>query len=470
MNSPYEKILELPAPEWEWSPEKVLYSEFSPDEQDDLIALINEEHLDGVNEDEMTESEECASTHAYRILASFLDPAHIPLFIEWLFSPEFEDHDLYYADFINILPRYGSNAIQPCLDAFNNQEEAELDRMVLCDALAALASKGIQAELIRKNLSDYIKDKHYSRLLNSHIIITFSEEQKKEHLDIIRESFADHLVDLSMDGDFEELEMKLGLRESRTTPCDNFFEAEDKDRHLALKNILGPRPSENDPSSLLIYLLDLYGVDGGITDPSALDGYLTATLLNPIPQTPADFLPAIWDPKKEYTPSWDHPDDADFFEDFISAVRTKITKNLTRRKIHPLIGLNGDNSHNSWLRGFLRGYSPWVLHKKTNADQDDNLTELEDATISIIFKILTEQLTAEENNTRPKTKILLKNLHSSIYKQFKQNYTEVDTPNFARLASTQYESNTIVRDEAKTSRNAPCPCGSGKKYKRCCMN
>ncbi len=28
---------------------------------------------------------------------------------------------------------------------------------------------------------------------------------------------------------------------------------------------------------------------------------------------------------------------------------------------------------------------------------------------------------------------------------------------------------TIVREEPKVGRNAPCPCGSGKKYKKCCM-
>lgn len=28
----------------------------------------------------------------------------------------------------------------------------------------------------------------------------------------------------------------------------------------------------------------------------------------------------------------------------------------------------------------------------------------------------------------------------------------------------------IVRDTAKIGRNDPCPCGSGKKYKNCCMN
>jgi preprotein translocase subunit SecA len=29
-------------------------------------------------------------------------------------------------------------------------------------------------------------------------------------------------------------------------------------------------------------------------------------------------------------------------------------------------------------------------------------------------------------------------------------------------------SKTIKRDEKKVGRNDPCPCGSGKKYKKCC--
>ena len=29
---------------------------------------------------------------------------------------------------------------------------------------------------------------------------------------------------------------------------------------------------------------------------------------------------------------------------------------------------------------------------------------------------------------------------------------------------------TIIRNEKKIGRNAPCPCGSGNKYKRCCLN
>jgi uncharacterized protein YecA (UPF0149 family) len=29
---------------------------------------------------------------------------------------------------------------------------------------------------------------------------------------------------------------------------------------------------------------------------------------------------------------------------------------------------------------------------------------------------------------------------------------------------------TVVRDGARVGRNDPCPCGSGKKYKNCCLH
>jgi hypothetical protein len=33
-----------------------------------------------------------------------------------------------------------------------------------------------------------------------------------------------------------------------------------------------------------------------------------------------------------------------------------------------------------------------------------------------------------------------------------------------------HEKNVIITDSKKTGRNEPCPCGSGKKYKKCCLN
>lgn len=40
-----------------------------------------------------------------------------------------------------------------------------------------------------------------------------------------------------------------------------------------------------------------------------------------------------------------------------------------------------------------------------------------------------------------------------------------EMPTYAARVSKR----TLSRDYAKTGRNEPCPCGSGKKYKNCCL-
>lgn len=63
----------------------------------------------------------------------------------------------------------------------------------------------------------------------------------------------------------------------------------------------------------------------------------------------------------------------------------------------------------------------------------------------------------------------------------KERLAETSVDNFAMAMATyarigrtlaQVFANTtpFVRDEAKVGRNDPCPCGSGKKFKKCCMN
>jgi preprotein translocase subunit SecA len=40
----------------------------------------------------------------------------------------------------------------------------------------------------------------------------------------------------------------------------------------------------------------------------------------------------------------------------------------------------------------------------------------------------------------------------------------------SRYFQSQSSSQPIINTEPKIGRNDPCPCGSGNKYKKCCMN
>ena len=49
-------------------------------------------------------------------------------------------------------------------------------------------------------------------------------------------------------------------------------------------------------------------------------------------------------------------------------------------------------------------------------------------------------------------------------------WDEILTKEKQKEIKRQYSDSVTVRIEEKIGRNDPCPCGSGKKYKKCCID
>jgi hypothetical protein len=89
-------------------------------------------------------------------------------------------------------------------------------------------------------------------------------------------------------------------------------------------------------------------------------------------------------------------------------------------------------------------------------DGISNLEELEETT-QIAFDIEYERL----------FKQMVEYKAEALYKL--PEWDDIFTPDEQKQYYTeQKKSHTILRNENKIGRNDPCPCGSGKKYKRCC--
>ena len=102
----------------------------------------------------------------------------------------------------------------------------------------------------------------------------------------------------------------------------------------------------------------------------------------------------------------------------------------------------------------LRGYGqkdPIIEYKKESfALFEDMMSRVEDNIIKVLYWIQPaseEQVREEKRKAKAKQKRLL---HASA----KDQQAPVVT--------------TVKRDKPKIGRNDPCPCGSGKKYKKCC--
>jgi preprotein translocase subunit SecA len=48
-------------------------------------------------------------------------------------------------------------------------------------------------------------------------------------------------------------------------------------------------------------------------------------------------------------------------------------------------------------------------------------------------------------------------------------FEKFERPNLRSLPDKPYDFNETVVKKKKIGRNDPCPCGSGKKYKKCCL-
>ena len=63
---------------------------------------------------------------------------------------------------------------------------------------------------------------------------------------------------------------------------------------------------------------------------------------------------------------------------------------------------------------------------------------------------------------------MLKRDHKSLYKDVKEEVAALLAPPQKETGEMPERGKPIVREEPKVGRNDPCPCGSGKKYKKCC--
>jgi preprotein translocase subunit SecA len=98
----------------------------------------------------------------------------------------------------------------------------------------------------------------------------------------------------------------------------------------------------------------------------------------------------------------------------------------------------------------LRGYAqqnPLIVYKKEGFEMfQDMISRIQEQTISILFRIQPAEPEKIEQIHKPKEQNLI----------------------FSGSGDEPLKKKPVRRANEKTGRNDPCPCGSGKKYKKCC--
>lgn len=206
--------------------------------------------------------------------------------------------------------------------------------------------------------------------------------------------------------------------------------------------------------------LDEILADLPVEDPmllSELDGYLTCVAAAPEPIAPSDWLPPIWGGLYGEDAPFEDPIDVRLFAEMVQARHAEILRDLARGKPQPIFDIDdrtGEILWEEWIAGFEMAM---LLHPDgwlEIADQDDP-----DATAALSAMLLLVDVAKDATGLPgPEINAICEDAPSAIPRYVMELYTR-------RAASASPKANTPL---GKVGRNDPCPCGSGKKFKKCC--
>lgn len=102
---------------------------------------------------------------------------------------------------------------------------------------------------------------------------------------------------------------------------------------------------------------------------------------------------------------------------------------------------------------YIAGFADGINDLQNPPIELENLEEDTQLNIQVDFKALYQKM------------VEYKAEHLYTLPQWKGIFSEAELEEFYK---EQKRSKTVVNTEEKIGRNDPCPCGSGKKYKKCC--
>jgi uncharacterized protein len=199
-----------------------------------------------------------------------------------------------------------------------------------------------------------------------------------------------------------------------------------------------------------------------------LDGFLTAIVSGPAMPKPGEWIPRVWGPTKEDAPTFETEAQAERITGLMMRHLNAIGWSLHQEPEHfePVFDLQvfeGDEREymdgEMWAHGYMTGIN-------IQRDGWKPLFESKQGPLALrpIYLLGAQEITEAEEalvETPAQREELSKQIPASvglIYKFWAPQRRA------AEIASGKISDS----ETPKISRNAPCPCGSGRKYKKCC--
>lgn len=200
-----------------------------------------------------------------------------------------------------------------------------------------------------------------------------------------------------------------------------------------------------------------YASDASIIDVSELDGMLTAILSSPLEIEPAEWMFAVWG-GADHVPHWATDRERDRFVNLTLQHMSDIADRLNDYpdQFEPLFGTRDEEGQEltiveEWCYGYQRGVrlSDWSgLPQEQQTALGCIALHGDEEKSAALEGFSADQYLESVDKIRPAALALF-------------DYW-MDNPKDAPVKQP-------IKNENKVGRNDPCPCGSGKKYKQCCL-
>jgi len=213
--------------------------------------------------------------------------------------------------------------------------------------------------------------------------------------------------------------------------------------------------------------LDSPGLGGTSMDVATMEGYFAALAIGPRTVVPSQWMPWIWDMDEgEAQPAFVDADEANVLMQLIFRQYNGVVRDFMEapESFHPVYDQNPQWGVSAWCQGFMLavelGREDWTpllasqpawIAPLTRLGTDDGLT-------------LTEQHGDAEAWL---ARILPSLLNIRAYWLEQRAAVPVGEAEDDYLFGTDVPM-PHTRGTPKVGRNDPCPCGSGKKFKKCC--
>jgi len=199
--------------------------------------------------------------------------------------------------------------------------------------------------------------------------------------------------------------------------------------------------------------------DEGVLDISELDGFFTAIVSGPVTVMPSQWLPAVWG---DFEPVWQ--DEKAFHDIFSLMMRhmNAIARMLMQAPddFEPLYlerEVEGETYTivDEWCEGYRRGMQLTQHHWDKGGKE---------------MAVLLTPLLAFTGETDWRGHDYADDEVETIQRAIAPNVRAIHAFWLARRAEHTPAATPVRHSAPRVGRNDPCPCGSGKKYKKCCLH